>query len=301
MIKGIIKRAVSFLLNKNILFSLIIQLKPSCLTLVYKHQFFNYYLKNQFYNKVFIRLNSEYNIDRKLVFNGFYDIKTLLLLKRFLRKGDVYLDVGANIGSIAFAAATYVGNTGTIICFEPGFILFQSLSKSVKLNKFKNFKLFNCGCSNENGYLKWTFDEYNPGNAKLSNSATDTDVRVVKIDDVIFEDQEVHFIKIDVEGMELNVLQGAIKIIQNKRPLILIETNTDSESERKTTEQTLQYLTALNYNFFAVKDKEEELSIYFKGIVEVMPVKFPHVPQNTLAIPYQRLSEFNLQNNLMLN
>lgn len=169
--KNIIKKIISFLLNNNILFSYLINAKPSLVLLIKNHRSLNFHLKNQFYNCVFC-LNTGYNIDRKIITNGYYDIKTLFTLKRFIKNGDVFLDIGANVGSISFAAINCTGLKGLIICFEPGPLLFNALSKTVKANNYTNFQLFNLGCSDIEGILTWNFDKENPGNAYLTKDRT---------------------------------------------------------------------------------------------------------------------------------
>jgi FkbM family methyltransferase len=185
-----------------------------------------------------------------------------------------------------------------VICFEPGPALFNSLSTAVSNNKLKNFQLYNLGCSNIESVCTWNFDKENPGNAYLTNVHEDegeTKIKVVTIDQIILKEKNVDFIKIDVEGMELNVLIGAKNLIRANLPLILIETNTGNELELNNTSNILNYLSEEGYTFFAVKNKEEELDLKYNGLVEMMPVYFPNVPQNTLAVPIKRVIEFGLE------
>jgi FkbM family methyltransferase len=290
--KSLFKSICSYLLDNNIFFSGIIKMKHSLVYLVKNHRDFIYNPNNQFYNCKIV-LNTGYNIDRKIFTKGFYDIKTLFLLKLFLKNGDVFLDIGANIGSISFAARKIIGNDGKVICFEPGPLLFKSLSKSVLENKYLNFELFNYGCSNKEGFLHWIFDENNPGNALLSDRG-DIKVEVVKLDKILSTTNRIDFLKIDVEGMELSVLQGAEMLIKNNLPLLLIETNTETEDEIKSTKVTLDYVKNFGYTFFCVKNKESTLGLNFREQIDLEYANFPDVPQNTLAIPNFKLEKYGL-------
>jgi FkbM family methyltransferase len=290
--KSLLKLICTYLLDNNIFFSGIISMKHSLVYLVKNHRDFIYNPNNQFYNSKIV-LNTAYNIDRKIFTKGFYDIKTLFLLKLFLKNGDVFLDIGANIGSISFAARKIVGDQGKVICFEPGPLLYKSLSKSVIENKYLNFELFNYGCSNKEGFLHWIFDKSNPGNALLSDYG-DIEVKVVKLDNILPVNKHIDFIKIDVEGMELLVLQGAEMLIKSNLPMILIETNTDTEGDLKSTKATLEYVSNFGYTFFCVKNNESTLGLNFMNKVDLVNVSFPEVPQNTLAIPNIKLEKYGL-------
>lgn len=279
-----LKQVIILILNTGFLFDQLISFRPFSILWVTKHRFFNFKLNNRFYSNVVFNLYSEFAIDQKLVVQGFYDIKTQYLLTNFLREGDCFIDVGANIGAMTFTAASKVGTSGVVYAFEPGPIHYRMLTQTVANSKIKNVKLYNLGCSNSETNLFWKMDDSNPGNAQISKTSTDISVKVRKLDHVIPETQNVRLIKIDVEGMELEVLEGAERIIKQSKPLMIIETNTGDESEVLKTNQVLEYLQKLNYSFYAVKNAESELIALHDLKIRLMPVFMPDVPQNVLCI-----------------
>jgi FkbM family methyltransferase len=219
-----------------------------------------------------------------LVLQGFYDVKTQYILTTLLKEGDCFIDVGANVGAMTFNAASRVGTNGLVYAFEPGPIHFKMLTQTVANSNIKNVKLYNLGCSKDETNLFWKMDEKNPGNAQISKFPTDISVKVIKLEQVIPETQKVHIIKIDVEGMELEVLEGAERIIIQSKPLMIIETNTGSQNEVKKTNQVLDYLKKANFEFYSIKNAESELIAFPDTQIKLMSVSFPDVPQNVLCI-----------------
>jgi len=255
------------------------------------HQFF-FRIKNRFYDAKF-NLNTSFKIDQKIISYGYYDIKTLYTLKRFLSTGGVFVDIGANIGAIAFCARKIVGESGKIICFEPGPPLYENLCNAVIRSHFNNFLLHPYGCSDSSGYMLWNFDISNPGNAIISSKIQDGRVvQVVKIDDILLEEPRINLIKIDVEGMEASVLKGGKEVIRKNKPVIILETNVDTAEEKANTEESLNLLAQWNYFFFAVEDSEENLQEGFVSAVKLKSIAFPIVPQNVIAIHSDCIDEF---------
>jgi FkbM family methyltransferase len=161
------------------------------------------------------------------------------LIIQFLKKGDVALDIGANIGSYSLLMAKIVGDEGKVISFEPG-PLFETLKKNTENNNLSKIILpMNIGLSNTEGSLKWYEDLNNPGNAHLVSDASElnfndlptklsdsyTEVKVFRLDDISEKlPPKIDFMKIDVEGMEDKVIEGALETIKVHKPILLVET-----------------------------------------------------------------------------
>src|SRR5690606_19004116 len=100
----------------------------------------------------------------RLIYDGFEKEETLYL-SSILKEGDIFIDVGTNIGVFSLTASKIVGDRGLVICFEPSPIIFQRLIENVRLNNFKNIDSRNIGLSDkseelnfyisENGYDAW--------------------------------------------------------------------------------------------------------------------------------------------------
>lgn len=147
-----------------------------------------------------------------------HDQNLLPQLDKFIREGDVVIDVGANIGCHSFYYSNKVGETGKVFSFEPqpeSFICIQH-----NLENHKNVIPLNKGVSDKNGYMSV---ESIDGNIGMSFLKEGKEVEVITIDGLKLD--RVDFIKIDCEGMELNVLKGALETISMFEPVMLIEIN----------------------------------------------------------------------------
>ena len=156
----------------------------------------------------------------------------LRLLSRFIRPGQVVLDVGANIGTHTIFFSKLTGPTGRVIAFEPQRIIFQNLCANLALNALTNVHALWCGAGANEGRLFVPPIDYqapnNFGGLSLKQSAQGEPVPRIAIDGLNLP--ACHFIKIDVEGMENEVLAGAAKTIAAFQPILFLENNRKEES-----------------------------------------------------------------------
>lgn len=136
------------------------------------------------------------------------------LLKRYGKPGSIAIDVGASCGQEVVALAHAVGAKGRVYCFEPS-LSYHALLRTVSLNGLTNVVCVRAGCGNENGYIGGSdTQEYFIGD---EYTYADSGVPVVRIDDFleyIKETGEVSVIKIDTDGFEYEVIQGALQTIE---------------------------------------------------------------------------------------
>lgn len=149
-----------------------------------------------------------------------YELTMLKDIISRCKSNDIIVDVGSNIGNhtLFFAA-----NNLFVYAFEANSALFNIMQDSIKLNKFDNLtKCYNVAVSDSVSKAKFVkFDETNLGGQSLEIS-DDGDIPTIPLDDVDFHGK-VAVIKIDVEGMECNVLNGVKKLIAKDRPLLYVE------------------------------------------------------------------------------
>jgi FkbM family methyltransferase len=146
-----------------------------------------------------------------------------------LTDGDTILDVGANIGTHAIALASRFPRS-EVVAFEPQPLAFCLLSANVLAAKAANVYARNWGCAEAERVVHVTPDYeavgWNVGGFSLRDStgeqAGSTPMLLVALDDLPFR-RRVQFIKIDVEGMEEQVLAGAKKLIARDRPILYFE------------------------------------------------------------------------------
>ena len=144
------------------------------------------------------------------------------------KPGDVVLDIGANQGLFAVAASSVVGPCGMVHAFEPDKDLAGCIRKTIQKNEIKNIKIHEIALGSKSESLKLYKNPYNSGDNRLTTAIPDSanslqSVAVERLD-AIHEIQRIDFVKIDVQGWELAVLQGMVeKMKLNLRAKILFE------------------------------------------------------------------------------
>lgn len=193
---------------------------------------------------------------------GEYEKNEIDFLQKTLKKGDTFIDVGANIGVYTVVAGRLVGDEGRVFAFEPSKREFELLLKNIKLNKLKNIHPVKAAISNHTGTTKLrvasglhtgtntlalTF--CNP-QTKLCNIE---EVPAYRLDDFIIQNnlKNVTGVKIDIEGYELFALQGMQYILNTFKPFLMLEINEYAlQSTSCNKEQIFAFLRKCNYKIF---------------------------------------------------
>jgi FkbM family methyltransferase len=196
-----------------------------------------------------------------LVDSGELELGTRRLIQRFLKPGGVFVDVGANVGMHTLAAAKAMDGQGKIIAFEPFEQSKKLLEKSMFINGYSNCVEINqCAVSNRSGiqdlYLGATSGHHSlfPLDGAETLTADTVKVQLVKLDEIIAVNQHVDLIKIDAEGAELDVLEGASALIENNPDIALIVELGLSHLNRTnhSLEAWLASFTKLGFDFRAI-------------------------------------------------
>jgi FkbM family methyltransferase len=145
------------------------------------------------------------------------------VMARYLKAGDVSVDIGANVGTCTLPMSRAVGANGQVLAFEPQPVVAHCLATSLILNEISNVRVLNLAVSRRACIARMNFnsagDAANFGATALSNEGDP--VPTVALDDLKFN--RLSFIKIDVEGHEWDVFQGAEQTIKSCRPVIYFE------------------------------------------------------------------------------
>ncbi|MCK5737651.1 FkbM family methyltransferase, partial [bacterium] len=228
---------------------------------------------------VLVYPNKDHGLEKELYYRGTYEAGTLHVIQNTLRKGDTFLDIGANIGLMSLLAATMVKKDGAVHSFEPEPDVFSSLSKNTQLNNFTQITInsFGLGAYEEEKTL-YLHPEISRGSSSLTNENVTADTRQVtvsikRLDDYIAANSisTVRMIKIDVEGWEADVLKGAENLLkQPDAPILCVE-----NGEYGNGETIYDHILKLNsYRAFKLRKTKDWIS----GLVEIQ--KFSDVPKN---------------------
>lgn len=155
------------------------------------------------------------------------------LFRQLIKPDDVVVEVGANIGAHTVQLANLVPN-GVVHAFEPQRIVFQALCANVALNQCQNVFAYQEGVSDFIGEMMAPAlpptERMSFGSAGLAKHGLNGEaVRVVSVDSMGFPN--CNFLKIDVEGMEQDVLRGAERTIARCSPLIYVENDREDQSQ----------------------------------------------------------------------
>ena len=161
------------------------------------------------------------------IYTGLHEFEDMMFLLHLLRPEDVFVDVGANIGSYTILASSVV--SAKSISFEPVPSTFMHLKHNVAINDVESLvELYNCGVGRGKGVLKFTStnDTTNHVIADGSGAIQGTiAVEVVTLDEILC-DRSPTLIKIDTEGFELAVLQGGkLSLNASSTMALIVEIN----------------------------------------------------------------------------
>lgn len=181
-------------------------------------------------------------------FNNYFENSTLTYLCQEWNKGKIgqiikekaVLDIGANIGNHTLYFLNEC-HAKFVYCFEPSSDTFSMLKRNIEINHIEDRTiLVNAGVGRTSG--KGVISSSREGNTGFTQiePSENGDIRIVAVDDMAIED-EIGLIKIDVEGFELEVLNGMLKTIEKNKPFVMIEIDNSNFSEAQSLFEKLGY------------------------------------------------------------
>jgi FkbM family methyltransferase len=181
------------------------------------------------------QLDLREGIDFSIYLLGSFEPATVRAYRRIVKPGQTVLDIGANIGAHTLPLARLVGPGGRVIAFEPTAFAARKLAANVALNahlaaRISLHQVMLVARKTDSlppaVYSSWPLFEAEALHAKHRGRLMDTaGARPATLDELVAEMRlsEVHFIKLDVDGHEVAVLQGAGESLSRFRPVIALE------------------------------------------------------------------------------
>jgi FkbM family methyltransferase len=179
---------------------------------------------------------------------GFMEYEDMLFLLHALQPSETFLDIGANIGAYTILASKVVKSHS--ISFEPLPETVERLKDQIHINRIEAMvDIKNIGVGNKKGALFFTNNNDSINKVSLvGESKNTTRVDVATIDDEVYAKGQ-YFFKIDVEGFEYNVIEGAKNILASKNTsALIIELNGSSDEYGHSNEEIHQKLLTFNFS-----------------------------------------------------
>ncbi len=241
--------------------------------------------------KLWINPSKDQGVERSLFETGTYERGTLHFMKTYLKPNDTFVDIGANIGLMSITARRAVGEGGKVWAFEANKNTFAILEKNIALNNFTDLLCFECGLGSQREtkllYDNWSINRGAASTVVKGDNAESTEITILKLDDVANQQNiQPTMIKIDVEGMEEDVLIGAERVIHEYRPILIVEF---SEERGDDTRGKLyaRLISLHNYKIFKLKGSKERAS----KLIEVKQAQDLPNDDNVFCMPIEKIKK----------
>ena len=245
-------------------------------------------------------------ITQTILTDGQYEWAETAIVGQLLRAGATAIDVGANIGYYTSLFHLLTGQRGVVHSFEANPFTAALLKMAQRQNGWSTVTINNVAVANKPGSMSVKAmnlaetvvdDTLNLGGWMLKESREgDWDIEVTTLDKYVKDNkiEKVHFLKVDVEGFELKVIQGGDTLIRKFKPYLLLEMRADNDADRVRCEQMLEFLRERDF-----------------ACCRIMKRPFPHFRDlgqsdfaearyhfNLLAMPGARYREYEASINL---
>jgi FkbM family methyltransferase len=162
------------------------------------------------------------------------------LVNRFANKKiDTAVDIGAHVGTWTLRLALFCKR---VVAFEPHLLAYKTLLKNLEINRINNVVAENLAVWNKSKGIKLSLYKYpshssplekHPMESQTGEKLNEVDVQAISLDDYLKKnDYQIDLIKIDVEGGEVRVVEGAVNTINKFRPNMCIETHSKENYDK---------------------------------------------------------------------
>lgn len=194
-----------------------------------------------------------------MLLNGTYEPEWTRQMKRFVLPGDTVIDVGANFGWYTNLFGKLVSDTGTVVSFEPNDEIVDILKSNVSLNKLDDVvQVKELGISDKQGNLYFSVNAGQSGLAEVTSEKTDLSIQVSTLNiELQYLVGKISFVKVDVEGHELEVLRGGVDLFAHvNRPNLMVEFNPNDSRIQEHIQFMNDFAKEYQYSIFCLQSDE---------------------------------------------
>lgn len=241
---------------------------------------------------VSVRILPDDQLSRALFVSDTYEPNTLCVIRELLTQGSTFIDVGANMGVISLVASKWVGPSGRVYSLEPSTREYENLRHNVESNPALSVKPFRLAAASSGGHATLRVAAASHAGLNTLGNAfpyegVETErletIETITLDDFVAR-EAIHGIaamKIDVEGAEAAVLQGAHNVLRDHRPAIVFEVFSRSLAANGSTCEALDRLFYdARYRLYSIDEETARLvPLDALAIID---------EQNAVALPVER-------------
>ncbi len=213
------------------------------------------------YRSFSVNVSSSSAVELKVLFDEYDEAIILNLIELYSRNNYNFIDIGANIGLHSLTAASSNPNI-EIFSFEPEPTNFQDFLNNITLNKFKSIRPFMMGLGNviknETLYIN---EAWNKGKHSLKNQFSTNSKVVIPISTLDTFENNINssdlFVKIDVEGYEKEVIEGAINVLSNTKDIVLSIELVSGNNEAQACQDIINIIMSYGFEkLYKIKDSK---------------------------------------------
>lgn len=222
------------------------------------------------YKNTDIRIVKRNNINYKLSLDNYNDYLIFYginnqnkdIIYSLIKNGDIVLDVGTNIGEVILNIAKN-NNRGVVYGFEPVDYNFQKLEINISMNSFNNIFINKVALSDKRETLFYTEKKGHSGGISMCKEevkSTYKTINAITLDEFVKEKNidKIDFIKVDIEGFEMNFLLGGKETIKRLKPKLFIEIDEFKLIQQKSSpEKLIEEIRSLGYKIINIDTNVE--------------------------------------------
>ena len=214
-----------------------------------------------------VLVNLGEKVGRDLYYGAGFETFEFEIVRKLLGEGDIFVDVGANLGLYTLVASRLVGELGSVHAFEPQAETYQLLADNVRRNHVSNVVLNQAALGETNGEAE-LFINRESALTSMGRTGRGSVINIQKVPVWTLDDyadrngiERINFLKVDVEGFEGNVLRGGIGMISRSPDLVVLSELAEKNFQPMgfSVNEVIDWMRALGFVVWMVNDSEKLL------------------------------------------